>query len=572
MGVIKKKTITKGTEGGLKYICDVCAIDITATVGTPHRVLPLTPSSPTSAIPRLSNDITPASQPRVSGVVDCTAAADISSQVRIQCAEKDLCPDYDLCVPCFGQGASSKTHVPAQHRYHVIEQHSIPVYDGDWGADEELLLLEGAETYGLGSWADIADHIGGFRSKDEARDHYIDIYVNSRNFPLPARADPRDMSLLDEIPREDFQARKKRRIEERKQAAKDAPPAPPKQKPTASVPACHEVQGYMPGRLEFETEFNNEAEEAVQHMQFEPGDGINPRTGELEPEMELKMAVMDIYNSKLTARAMRKRAIFEHKLLEYRKNAGLDKRRTKEERDLMQKVKPFAKITNHDDWSAFAQGLVDEHYQRMAISQLQEWRAKGIRDLRTGSEYEKEKANRLARPAAVGVFDRLPGSRPPKPAPPMEIPPNMAALTAPELPSDMTTKQKPESARKAEERRAKDQALVNGNGNANKDKDKDVKREERVPYSPASVQGVAPLKLGPDTADLQLLPKEERELCSVLRMTPKAYIACKDGIFKEAVKNGGFMKRKTVKELCKVSLSRPPFYFRFGGGCDERSC
>ena len=32
MGVIKKKTITRGTEGGLKYICDVCAADITATV------------------------------------------------------------------------------------------------------------------------------------------------------------------------------------------------------------------------------------------------------------------------------------------------------------------------------------------------------------------------------------------------------------------------------------------------------------------------------------------------------------------------------------------------------------
>jgi len=69
----------------------------------------------------------------------------------------------------------------------------------------------------------------------------------------------------------DDEARKKRRIEERKEAAKNAPTATPKQKPTASVPACHEVQGYMPRQLEFETEYFNEAEEAVQHMQFEPG-------------------------------------------------------------------------------------------------------------------------------------------------------------------------------------------------------------------------------------------------------------------------------------------------------------
>ena len=37
----------------------------------------------------------------------------------------------------------------------------------------EFALLEGAETYGLGSWADIADHIGGFWTKDEVRQHYI---------------------------------------------------------------------------------------------------------------------------------------------------------------------------------------------------------------------------------------------------------------------------------------------------------------------------------------------------------------------------------------------------------------
>lgn len=32
MGVIKKKTGTRGTEGGIKYVCDVCSSDITSTV------------------------------------------------------------------------------------------------------------------------------------------------------------------------------------------------------------------------------------------------------------------------------------------------------------------------------------------------------------------------------------------------------------------------------------------------------------------------------------------------------------------------------------------------------------
>ncbi|KAL8985934.1 MAG: hypothetical protein Q9177_004299 [Variospora cf. flavescens] len=37
MGVIKRKNIVKGNEGGLKYICDVCSADITSTNNIPYR-------------------------------------------------------------------------------------------------------------------------------------------------------------------------------------------------------------------------------------------------------------------------------------------------------------------------------------------------------------------------------------------------------------------------------------------------------------------------------------------------------------------------------------------------------
>ena len=42
MGVIKKKTVTRGTEGGVKYVCDVCSADITSTVSTPIQPTALT--------------------------------------------------------------------------------------------------------------------------------------------------------------------------------------------------------------------------------------------------------------------------------------------------------------------------------------------------------------------------------------------------------------------------------------------------------------------------------------------------------------------------------------------------
>ncbi|KAK0650890.1 Transcriptional adapter 2 [Lasiodiplodia hormozganensis] len=490
MGVIKKKTAVRSTEGGVKYVCDVCSVDITATV-------------------------------------------------RIRCANP-ACNEFDLCVPCFSEGKTARDHDPRTHSYHVIEQHSIPIFTEDWGADEELALLEGAETYGLGSWADIADHIGGYRSKDEVRDHYINTYIKSSKFPLPEHASPEDTRLSDAVPREEFQQRKKRRIEERKDAAKNATPATPKQKPTASVPACHEVQGFMPGRLEFETEYFNEAEEAVQHMQFDPGDGINPKTGELEPEMELKMTIMDIYNARLTARVERKKILFEHRLLEYRKNQALDKKRTKEERDLLNKAKPFARMMKHEDFKEFCDGLEYEHNLRQAIAQLQDWRLMQVTTLKAGEKYEAEKHSRLTRGPPVGSFDRLATNRINKPTLPQETTSATSALTAPDLPLRSVNGQPtpPSSVPPA------DKPLTNGNANGV------VPQQNKQKFQVQPIQGLPSMKLNDENAaDLHLLLPEERELCAALHLKPKPYMAIKDALMQEAIRQGGSMKKKAAREI-----------------------
>ncbi|KAL2815351.1 ClpP/crotonase-like domain-containing protein [Aspergillus granulosus] len=468
MGVIRKKTATRGTEAGTKYHCDVCSVDVTST---------------------------------------------------------------------------------------VIEQNSVPIFQDDWGADEELLLLEGAEIYGLGSWADIADHIGGYRTKEEVRDHYISTYIDSPNFPLPERADPDDTRLQDSISKEQFQSRKKRRIEERKEAAKAAPPTTPKQKPTASVPACHEVQGYMPGRLEFETEFMNDAEEAVQHMTFEPGAGETPN-GETDAEMELKMTVVDIYNTRLTARTERKKILFEHNLLEYRKNTALEKKRTKEERDLLNKAKPFARMMNHDDFEEFNKGLEYEHNLRLAISQLQEWRHMGIGDLKGGEKYEQEKQQRQQRLMPQGSFDRFASTRPKQTQQP-EQPTAASQLTTPELPLRL---QKAAGPPKGPEPSVPmndfDRAFAaNGDGAA-------TPQPARTKFVIQPLTGVIPWKLENDGApDLHLLTKEEVELCNILHIQPKPYLVIKETLLKESMKSGGSLKKKDARTLCKrnnMSFKIPP--------------
>lgn len=419
-----------------------------------------------------------------------------------------------------------------------------------------MLLIEGAEIYGLGSWADIADHIGGFREKDEVRDHYLNTYVDSTSFPLPKRCSPHDTELANEISREDFQARKKQRIESRKTAAKNAPALQPKTKPTASVPSCHEIQGYMPGRLEFETEYANEAEEAVQHMQFDPGDGFHRLgTGDLEPEMELKLTVMDIYNCRLTQRVDRKKVIFEHNLLDYRENTRIEKKRSKEEKDLLQKAKPFARMMNRTDFEGLNQGLLDELNLRQAISQLQDWRSLKISNLKEGEKYEADKTTRLQKAIPMGSMDRERLANAPKskqqPAP--DPPSGAALLIAPELTL------RPAAPQVNGEVNGTPAPLTNGHSNG---------VNGHVPAKPkqlpVAIPGLQPLQHAPEnSADMHLLTVEEVRLCEVVRLAPKPYLMIKEKLLKEALKTNGTMKKKQAKEICRLDTQKGARIFDF---------
>jgi len=374
------------------------------------------------------------------------------------------------------------------------------------------------------------------------------------------------MELAQEITRDQFQARKKKRIEERREAQKNAPPLPPKTKPTASVPSCHEIQGYMPGRLEFETEYANEAEEAVQLMQFDPGDGINPRSGELEPEMELKLTVMDIYNCRLSQRVERKKVIFEHNLLEYRENMKTEKKRTKEERDLLNKAKPFARMMNHDDFEALCQGLLDELNLRQAISQLQEWRNLKIGDLRSGEKYEQDKAQRIQKAIPMGSMDRerlataQRSKQPPQPEPPS----GAALLVAPELPfrpganwNSSAARGTPDAVANGESKPADGTHETTANGAV-------TNGASRPRFVSQPISGVQLLSLSEDNApDMHLLTPEEVELCRVSRIQPKPYLMIKEQVLKEALKGNGCLKKKQVKEICRLDSQKGGRIFDF---------
>lgn len=102
------------------------------------------------------------------------------------------------------------------------------------------------------------------------------MYIESKDWPLPVSGikgltsvyDLQSQSLQEmdkefNIDPEVFHERKRRRI-----TAMNNQEPPPHKTPPTSAPAVHEIATFLPGRLEFEHEIDNEAEDLVKDLEF----------------------------------------------------------------------------------------------------------------------------------------------------------------------------------------------------------------------------------------------------------------------------------------------------------------
>ncbi|GAA6042350.1 hypothetical protein JCM8097_003865 [Rhodosporidiobolus ruineniae] len=468
-------------------------------------------------------DSAPTAPSTESGIkATCDAcSADITHTVHVRCAERVggggegdgalTCPDFDLCVDCFLHGKSLGPH-RSTHAYRIISSHSFPIFDRDWGADEELALIEGAEMYGLGNWADIAEHVGG-RTKEECQEHYRRTYLESEEFPLP-HISPVSPSDVDTFP-----SRKASRLHELQSRPLPLPPP----KPMASAPTCHELSGYMPGRLEFEHEWENEAEVLIKDMEFgrvyhfggdsqpagpppPPAEGEGEGEGEggeekplpegekegdePEQELELKLTVLDMFNERYDKRMAAKELIFDRGLINYKTMSASERKRNKDERDLITRAKPFSRIQTAVDHEEFVDGLLYELSLRKRIADLQSYRRAGITTLSEAERYETARQQRQSSKAAYRDTLALSfGSS----APPSRRPTPQSQIT---------------------------QSLRN-----------------RPP---------PPLTLA-TAASLQLLSQPERQLCATLRILPRPYLFLKEVLLREWVRLKGRMTSRDAR-------------------------
>jgi transcriptional adapter 2-alpha len=452
----------------------------------------------------------------------CDACSnDVTNTVRIRCADKD-CPDFDLCVTCFCGGAEPVKH-KTWHDYRIVKPHNFPIFSEDWDADEELLLIEAAEKMGIGNWQAIADYVGT-KGRAECEQHYLDVYVSSPNWPLPR------MNLQFETSEVECRELKRQRLQQSRGMVprKPASSQPNNAKPITSGPAFHEIQGYMPRRFEFETEHENDAEQFVKDMVFNDDD--------TPEEIDLKVMVLDIYNSRLDRRMERKNLIFERRWLDFKRMQAVERKRQKEEREIYNKTRVFCRLQTEADYELFVKGLVKEQQLRDRIATLQEWRQAGLTTIRQGEQYEREKQNRLVQ---LKTFVSLSSER-------------MGA----------------NGSAQRNAYRSQMAALATSNG-ANYYRDRPTPINS-TPISTPTITAAAPsggrkpanpLNIR-DADGVHLLTEEEQVLCSTLRIMPRPYLVIKDTILKEYAKLG-YMKRRQARSLIKIDVNKTSRIYDF---------
>ncbi|KZT56585.1 hypothetical protein CALCODRAFT_435537 [Calocera cornea HHB12733] len=423
-----------------------------------------------------------------------TCDADITNFIRIKCAAVG-CEEIDLCPKCFCEGREVGPH-KAWHDYKVIDQPTYPIYAEDWGADEELMLLEGILASGLGDWQGVSDKLFGLRSKADIEKHYREVYLSSPTWP---RVEKRTFPFYN---RSDFLAQKRRRIKQ----MSDAPPPPPPPKAPTSGPANHEITGYMPGRLEFEHELVHEAEEAIADLHF----GIPPIQTEEPEEVEVKLSLIKGYYDKLDKRIRAKQVVFQRGLLDYKKLQLAERKRPKEEREMYQRQKPFARVQTAEDFEVFVDGLMYETALKKRIMELQQMRREGVVSTVDVERYEKDKAQHASHRAYIATACPL-----------LRVEALLCLLLQACGYASLVSR-----------------LVLSG-----------------VTVLSLTVRSAPPLNLA-NAHSIHLLTPAEQVFCSTMRILPKPFLGMKEALVREFARRNGKMTRREAREVLKIDVNK----------------
>ncbi|XP_069082676.1 transcriptional adapter 2-alpha isoform X1 [Pleurodeles waltl] len=410
----------------------------------------------------------------------CKGCSSYLMEPYIKCAECGP-PPFLLCLQCFTRGFEYKKH-QSDHSYEIMTS-DFPVLDPSWSAQEEMSLLEAVMDCGFGNWQDVANQMRT-KTKEECEKHYMKHFINN---PLFAS------TLLNW-----------KHAEEAKHADTTIPfqPADDPPRPVFDSLLSRDMAGYMPARADFIEEFDNYAEWDLRDIDFVEDDS--------DILHALKIAVVDIYHSRLKERQRRKKIIRDHGLINLRKCQILERRYPKEIQDLYETMRRFARILGPIEHDKFIESHAVEVELRKEVKRLQEYRMAGIKTFISARTYERLKKSReearLKRTMLSEVLQYIQDSTACQ-----QWLTHQAAIDsglAPPTPSSSNS--------------------------------------GRRSAPPLNLTGL------PGT---ERLNEKEKELCQVVRLVPGAYLEYKSALMSESHKQGG-LRLAQARALIKIDVNK----------------
>ena len=309
----------------------------------------------------------------------------IGSEVRIRCAEcgpKTLPPGVaaplHFCVECFSAGVEVFGH-SASHKYSVIENASIYPLSKEWTADEELRLLEGVNKFGYGNWVDVAEHVGGGKTRDRAKRHYEKFFLLNAELDLSQPARPGTPPVAEEKTTVHVAGAGAPQTSGAPAAA-EAPARAEGAAPAAGGPAAEKAKeakaaGYLPLRREFDVEWDNDAELLVMDVEFVDGEPADERA--------LKLELLKAYNTTLDERERRREFVVAggglqaardpHEIERQCQRRGQSKYtgvQQQDERALRSAMRPYAHFQNAETHEQLVRDTQEEAALRRHVAQL----------------------------------------------------------------------------------------------------------------------------------------------------------------------------------------------------------
>ncbi|XP_052477315.1 transcriptional adapter ADA2b isoform X2 [Gossypium raimondii] len=438
---------------------------------------------------------------------------------------------------------------------------SFPLICPDWNADDEILLLEGIEMYGLGNWAEVAEHVGT-KSKEKCIDHYTNVYMKSPFFPLP------DMSHVVGKNRKELLAMAKGHTEDKKgtmlgelSVKEESPFSPSRVKvegsncgrimsglnadvesgarsssnstASATVVKVSNMNQVKDGNVKMEdhqidrnyggkkpNSSGNEGPSLVElsgynakRQEFDPeydNDAeqllaeMEFKDTDTEEERELKLRVLRIYSKRLDERKRRKDFILERNLLYPN---PIEKDLSPEERALCRRYDVFMRFHSKEEHDELLQTVIAEHRTLKRIEELKEARAAGCRTSAEADRYLEQKRKREAEESSHRAKDGVQGG-----------PGGQAA---------------PNSFMASESVGKDSNARPTAQASSSYAKDLDI--------------------MG--FAETQLLSETEKRLCSEIRLPPPLYLRMLQ-IISEEIFNGNVSKKADAHRLFKIEPSK----------------